>query len=58
MTRAGLKNVTQVACYLTPAQHAALKRMSAASGAPVAHYLRQAVAEFLARSGRKRATRR
>jgi hypothetical protein len=43
------KNVKQVACYLTHAQHAALKRMSAASGAPVSHYLRVAITEFLAR---------
>lgn len=58
MTRANLKNVKQVACYLTLAQHAALKRMSAASGAPVAHYLRMAVAEFLGRAGKPKATKR
>jgi hypothetical protein len=43
------KNVKQIACYLTHAQHAALKRMSAASGAPVSHYLRLAISDFLAR---------
>jgi predicted DNA-binding protein len=53
-----VKNVKQIACYLTPKQHAALKRLSAASGAPVAYYLRLAVAEFLARSKRRAATRR
>ena len=53
-----VKNVKQVACYLTLKQHEALKRMSAASGAPVAYYLRLAVAEFLGRAGRKRAARR
>jgi predicted DNA-binding protein len=40
-------NVKQVACYLTPAQHEALKRLSAQSGAPLQHYLRQAVDQFL-----------
>jgi hypothetical protein len=54
VTRDRLKNVKQVACYLAPKQHAALKRMSAASGAPVSHYLRLAVAQFLERAKRKR----
>ena len=53
-----IKNLKQVACTLTPKQHAALKRMSAASGAPVAYYLRLAVAEFLGRSKRRAATKR
>jgi predicted DNA-binding protein len=52
-----IKNVKQVACTLTPKQHAALKRLSAASGAPVAYYLRLAVAEFLERAARKAARR-
>ena len=34
---------------LTPKQIAALKKLSAASGAPVQHYLRLAVDQFLAK---------
>ena len=48
-----LKNVKQVACYLTPDQHTSLKKMSAATGAPIAHYLRLAVSEYLERQAKR-----
>lgn len=38
-----VKNVKQVSCYLTHAQHAALKKLSTKTGAPIQHYLRQGV---------------
>jgi hypothetical protein len=47
------KYVRQVACYLKPAQHDALKKLSAATGAPVQHYLRLAVDELLKRRRKK-----
>jgi hypothetical protein len=42
-------HVKQVACYLRPVQIAALKKLSVATGAPVQHYLRLAVDQFLAK---------
>jgi Ribbon-helix-helix domain len=42
-------NVKQIACYLKPAQIAKLKKLSATTGAPVQHYLRLAVDQFLAK---------
>jgi hypothetical protein len=51
-------NVKQVACYLTPTQIAALKKLSVTSGAPVQHYLRLAVDEFLKRQAKKKPAQR
>lgn len=51
-------NVKQVACYLTPVQIAKLKQLSAASGAPMQHYLRLAVDEFLERQAKKKPAQR
>jgi hypothetical protein len=51
------KYVRQVACYLKPAQHDALKKLSAASGAPVQYFLRLAVDELLKRQRNKKARR-
>jgi hypothetical protein len=51
-------NFKQVACYLTPTQILALKKLSAASGAPVQHYLRLAVDEFLEKQGKKKPAKR
>jgi hypothetical protein len=47
------KYVRQVACYLRPAQHDALKKLSASSGAPVQYFLRLAVDELLKRRRKK-----
>jgi hypothetical protein len=51
-------NVKQVACYLTPTQIAELKRLSTASGAPVQHYLRLAVDDFLKKHKKKKPAQR
>jgi hypothetical protein len=51
-------NVKQIACYLTPAQIAQLKKLSAASGAPVQHYLRLAVDDFIKKQKKKKAAQR
>jgi predicted DNA binding CopG/RHH family protein len=40
------KKVT-VVCYLEPAQVAALKKLSTATGAPVQFYIRKALDQFL-----------
>jgi hypothetical protein len=42
-------NFKQIACYLKPTQITALKKLSVATGAPVQHYLRLAVDQFLAK---------
>jgi hypothetical protein len=43
-----------MACYFTPRQTAALRKLSKATGAPVTHYVRLAVDEFLMRHGKKK----
>lgn len=43
----------QVACYLTLEQIAALKKLSEQSGAPMAHYMRKAIEQFLDRHTKK-----
>jgi hypothetical protein len=42
-------NVKQIHSYLRPAQIVALRKLSAASGAPVQLYLRLAVDQFVAK---------
>jgi predicted DNA-binding protein len=54
MARDGLKNFHQVIAYLTPKQHAALKKLSALTGAPMSYYLREAVGDVLKKHRRKR----
>ena len=48
-----LKNYTQVGCYLTHEQHAALKKLSSKTQVPLSAYLRLAVEEFLARQAKR-----
>ena len=42
------KELVQVACYLTPEQHAGLKRLSLETHVPTTVYLRHAVDKLLA----------
>jgi hypothetical protein len=51
-------NVKQVACYLTPTQIKALKKLSAASGAPMQYYLRLAVDDFIKKQKKKKPAQR
>lgn len=45
------KNVKQVALYLTPETHAALRKLSARTRVPASAYLREAVDDLLAKYG-------
>ena len=52
-----VKRYTPMACYFTPRQTAGLRKLSKATGAPVTHYVRLAVDEFLMRHGKKKRSR-
>jgi hypothetical protein len=48
------KNVRQIACYVNPKQHSALKALSAKTRVPVSAYLREAVDDLIAKYSRSK----
>jgi hypothetical protein len=44
-----VKNVKQIACYITHDQHTALKALNARTRVPMQEYLREAVKDLLAK---------